>query len=69
MAGESPIYVERAQLGHSSTKVTVDIYGHWIPGVNRGRQRPPASEDRYARPQSENSNQTATSLEKEKARL
>src|SRR5262249_11395569 len=23
------------QLGHSSIKMTVDIYGHWIPGANR----------------------------------
>jgi len=22
-------------LGHSSIKMTVDIYGHWIPGANR----------------------------------
>lgn len=32
--GESPAYV-RDQLGHSSIKMTVDIYGHWIPGANR----------------------------------
>jgi integrase len=31
MNGESPAYV-RDQLGHSSIKMTVDIYGHWIPG-------------------------------------
>jgi integrase len=34
MAGESPAYVKE-QLGHSSIKMTVDIYGHWIPGANR----------------------------------
>ena len=34
MQGESPAYV-RDQLGHSSIKITVDIYGHWIPGANR----------------------------------
>src|SRR5262249_13708710 len=34
MQGESPVYVKE-QLEHSSIKVTVDIYGHWIPGANR----------------------------------
>jgi len=34
MQGESPVYVKE-QLGHSSIKVTVDIYGRWIPGANR----------------------------------
>jgi integrase len=34
MRGESPVYV-KDQLGHSSIKMTVDIYGHWIPGTNR----------------------------------
>src|SRR5262245_11341162 len=34
MNGESPGYV-KDQLGHSSIKMTVDIYGHWIPGSNR----------------------------------
>ena len=34
MQGESPAYV-KDQLGHSSSKMTVDIYGHWIPGANR----------------------------------
>ncbi len=34
MNGESPAYVKE-QLGHSSIKMTVDIYGHWIPGSNR----------------------------------
>jgi len=32
--GESPQYVQ-SQLGHSSIQVTVDIYGHLIPGANR----------------------------------
>ena len=30
MNGESPAHV-KDQLGHSSIKMTVDIYGHWIP--------------------------------------
>ena len=33
-AGEPIAYV-REQLGHSSIQVTVDIYGHFIPGSNR----------------------------------
>ena len=33
-AGESMMYV-RDQLGHSSIKVTVDIYGHLVPGGNK----------------------------------
>jgi len=32
--GESPAYVKE-QLGHSSIEITVDIYGHLIPGSNR----------------------------------
>jgi len=32
--GESPVYVKE-QLGHSSIKITVDIYGHLIPSSNR----------------------------------
>lgn len=32
--GESLVYV-RDQLGHSSIQVTVDIYGHLVPGSNR----------------------------------
>jgi len=31
---ESPVYVKE-QMGHSSIKVTVDIYGHLVPGANR----------------------------------
>lgn len=30
----SPAYVQK-QLGHSSISITVDIYGHWIPGEGR----------------------------------
>jgi integrase len=33
--GESLAYV-KDQLGHSSIKVTVDLYGHLVPGMNRG---------------------------------
>ena len=33
--GESPVYVKE-QLGHSTIQMTVDIYGHLIPGSNRG---------------------------------
>ncbi len=32
--GESLTYVKE-QLGHSSIKITVDIYGHLVPGANR----------------------------------
>ncbi len=32
--GESPVYV-KDQMGHSSIQVTVDIYGHLIPGTNK----------------------------------
>jgi integrase len=32
--GEPLAYVKE-QMGHSSIKVTVDIYGHWVPGANR----------------------------------
>jgi integrase len=32
--GESPVYVKE-QMGHSSIQVTVDIYGHLIPGGNK----------------------------------
>jgi integrase len=34
MSGESPAYVKE-QLGHASIKITVDVYGHLIPGSNR----------------------------------
>jgi len=32
--GESPVYV-KVQMGHSSIAITVDLYGHLIPGGNR----------------------------------
>ena len=32
--GESLTYVKE-QMGHSSIQVTVDIYGHLVPGGNR----------------------------------
>jgi integrase len=32
--GESPAYVKE-QMGHHSIQVTVDIYGHLVPGANR----------------------------------
>jgi len=32
--GESLAYVKE-QLGHSSIKITVDTYGHLVPGANR----------------------------------
>jgi integrase len=32
--GEGPTYVKE-QMGHSSIQVTVDIYGHLVPGGNR----------------------------------
>ena len=34
IAGVSPAYVQK-QLGHSSISMTVDIYGHWVPGEGR----------------------------------
>ncbi len=32
--GESPVYVKE-QMGHHSIQITVDTYGHLIPGANR----------------------------------
>jgi len=32
--GESVTYVKE-QMGHHSIQVTVDLYGHLIPGANR----------------------------------
>ena len=32
--GESMVYV-RDQLGHSSIRITVDTYGHLVPGGNK----------------------------------
>ena len=34
MAHISPAYVQK-QLGHHFISMTVDIYGHWIPGEGR----------------------------------
>ena len=34
MSHMSPAYVQK-QLGHSSIQITVDIYGHWMPGEGR----------------------------------
>jgi integrase len=34
MAHRSPAYVQR-QLGHSSIRITLDIYCHWVPGQGR----------------------------------
>jgi len=31
---ETPVYVKE-QMGHSSIQITVDIYGHLIPGSNK----------------------------------
>jgi hypothetical protein len=31
---QAPPYVQK-QLGHSSISITVDIYGHWIPGEGK----------------------------------
>jgi integrase len=33
--GESPASVKE-QMGHGSIQVTVDVYGQFIPGKNRG---------------------------------
>jgi len=35
LAGEPMLYVKE-QLGHSTVQVTVDLYGHVRPGLNRG---------------------------------
>jgi site-specific recombinase XerD len=45
--GESLAYV-RAQMGHHSIKIPVDIYGHLVPGSNKaavdsGPTHPPAT--------------------------
>ncbi len=32
--GESLAYV-KDQMGHHSIRVTVDVYGHWVPGGNK----------------------------------
>ncbi len=36
MAHISPAYVQK-QLGHRSISMTMDIYGHWVPGEGRER--------------------------------
>jgi len=36
--GESVTYVKE-QMGHHSIQVTVDLYGHLIPGANRAANR------------------------------
>jgi Phage integrase family len=55
--GESPAYVKE-QMGHSSIKITVDTYGHLIPGSNKaavdrldttGRNPRAAAPDKHAR--------------------
>jgi integrase len=48
--GESPVYV-RDQMGHSSIQVTVDIYGHLIPGGNK------AAVDRLDEPEKKSSSE------------
>lgn len=46
--GESLAYV-KDQLGHSSIKMTVDVYGHLVPGANRAAvNRLPALSDHHA---------------------
>jgi hypothetical protein len=35
--GESVVYVKE-QLGHASIQITVDTYGHLIPGANRAAE-------------------------------
>lgn len=58
MAHYSPAYVQK-QLGHHSITMTVDIYGHWIPGEGKkdlattlgGRQElEPVSESKTRQP-------------------
>jgi hypothetical protein len=34
-AGAHPKYLQ-AQMGHSSIRVTIDLYGHLFPDANRG---------------------------------
>jgi len=34
MSHKSPAYVQK-QLGHYSIQMTLDIYGHWVPGEGR----------------------------------
>jgi integrase len=44
--GESLTYVKE-QLGHSSIKITVDVYGHLVPGANRQAVNRLPSLDRF----------------------
>lgn len=37
MGNVSPAYVQK-QLGHHSITMTVDIYGHWLPGEGKGKE-------------------------------
>ena len=56
--GESPVYVKE-QMGHSSIQVTVDQYGHLIPGGNKQAVdqldvpvgKPPKNTDSATQPQ------------------
>ena len=60
--GESPVYVKE-QMGHSSIQVTVDLYGHLIPGGNKQavdrldgpREQNPFSEQSATQPQPQQS--------------
>jgi integrase len=46
--GESLTYIKE-QLGHSSIKITVDVYGHLVPGANRQAvNRLPSLRDRLS---------------------
>ncbi len=52
--GESLAYVKE-QMGHSSIKVTVDVYGHLVPGANRQAvNRLPGSKSAPQPPQGQN---------------
>jgi len=35
LQAREPVGYVKQQRGHSSIQVTVDIYGHFIPGANR----------------------------------
>jgi len=48
--GESPAYV-KDQLGHHSIQITVDIYGHLVPGGNRRAVDRLVTEVEEAKPQ------------------
>ena len=60
--GESPVYVKE-QMGHSSIQVTVDLYGHLIPGgtkqavdrLDGPREQKPFSEQSATQPQPQQS--------------